>query len=152
MSFAADRHIETLATAAFEGPRVGRRRSAWMVSLTGKRGSQRNQMQKTHVDERVMDPDGYKDRVSQMWSKRASMYDFKNDFHPPLCDQLVALADLAPGAMRVLDVASGTGSVALSAAKVLGRCGVITAIDVSDAMLAKAGLIEACSLGLTHHS
>ena len=46
--------------------------------------------------------------------------------------------------MRVLDVASGTGSVALAAAKVLGRSGVLTAIDVSGAMLAKAGILRAC--------
>lgn len=147
MSFIVDRPSETLATATFEAPRGGRRRPAWMVSLTGKAGSQ---MQKSHGDERIMDIDGYKDRVRQMWSKRASMYDFKNDFHPPLCDQLVALGDLAPGAMRVLDVASGTGSVALSASRVLGPCGVITAIDISEAMLAKAGLVEARSLVLQH--
>ncbi len=72
-----------------------------------------------HQNERIIDPDGYKSRVRQMWSKRASSYDIRNDFHPPLCEHLVALADLRPRVTRVLDVASGTGSVALSAAQVL---------------------------------
>ena len=92
---------------------------------------------KAEIDERILDPDGYKDRVRQMWHKRASDYDFQNDFHPQLCEQLVATAHIKPGSFNLLDVASGTGTVALSAARALGSEGVVTAVDVSTAMLAK---------------
>ena len=105
-------------------------------------GRQHTQLS-AHQNERIVHPDGYKSRVRQMWGKRAPSYDIRNDFHPPLCEQLVALADLRPGGTRVLDVASGTGSVALSAAQVLGPECIITALDVSDAMLAKARLPDA---------
>lgn len=101
-------------------------------------------------DERILGPDGYKDRVRQMWRTRAPSYDFENDFHPPLCSQLVTLADLKPGSMTVLDVATGTGSVALSAAEVLGPNGAITAVDVSEAMLTQAGPLVACSEACNH--
>ena len=92
---------------------------------------------KDETDERILDPDGYKDRVRQMWHKRASDYDFQNDFHPQLCEQLVATARIKRGRFNLLDVASGTGTVALSAAQALGPEGVVKAVDVSEAMLAK---------------
>jgi len=50
----------------------------------------------------------YKERVRDMWAKRGATYDTNNTFHPPLCEQLVALAGIRPGA-AVLDVATGTG-------------------------------------------
>ena len=90
-------------------------------------------------DARIYEPDDYKSRVKQMWSKRAPQYDFKNDFHPPLCEQLVSLADIKGQAARVLDVATGTGTVAVSAACALGPSGTVTAIDVSQEMLTQAG-------------
>ncbi len=88
---------------------------------------------------RIYEPDDYKSRVKQMWSKRAPQYDFKNDFHPPLCEQLVSLADIKGQAARILDVATGTGTVAVSAACALGPSGTVTAVDVSHEMLTQAG-------------
>ena len=72
-----------------------------------------------------------------MWRKRAPDYDFENDFHPRMCDQLIAVAQLQPGNSRLLDVASGTGTTALLAARALGPEGVITAVDISQEMIAK---------------
>ena len=95
------------------------------------------------------DPDGYKARVKQMWSKRAPQYDFKNEFHPPLCEQLVSLAGLTGQSLRVLDVATGTGTVAMSAARALGPSGSVTAVDLSEAMLTQAGLV--CRTGRGSH-
>ena len=92
------------------------------------------------TDLRILDPDGYKDRVRQMWRKRAPNYDFQNDFHPQLCERLVAIARVQPGKFNLLDVASGTGTVALSAARALGPEGIVTAVDISKAMLAKVFL------------
>ena len=90
-------------------------------------------------DARIYEPDDYKARVKQMFSKRAPQYDFKNDFHPPLCEQLVSLAALKGRSLRVLDVATGTGTVAMSAACALGPSGTVTAVDVSEEMLTQAG-------------
>ena len=143
MSSLVDRGVGVEITPASEASRSGHKQAGWML---GSANTGRRYWQRSHGDERVLDPDGYRERVRQMWGERAPVYDLRNDFHPPLCDQLITLADLAPGAMQVLDVACGTGSVALSAAKVLGRDGVITAIDISEAMLAKAGLTGACSV------
>ena len=99
-------------------------------------------------DARIYEPDDYKARVKQMWSKRAPQYDFKNDFHPPLCEQLVSLADLVGQSLRVLDVATGTGTVAMSAACALGPSGTVTAVDVSEAMLTQAGPLCRFARGL----
>ena len=93
-------------------------------------------------EERILDPDGYKVRLGQMWRSRAPKYDFQNDFHPPLCEHLVSLAELTPS-MRVLDVASGTGFVALSAARALGPEGVVVANDISEPMLMQVGFSTA---------
>ena len=74
-----------------------------------------------------------------MFRSRAPNYDFQNEFHPPLCEQLVSLAELGPSTMKLLDVASGTGFVALSAARALGPDGVVVANDISEAMLTQVG-------------
>jgi 2-polyprenyl-3-methyl-5-hydroxy-6-metoxy-1,4-benzoquinol methylase len=55
----------------------------------------------------------------------------------PSARELVADADLAHGA-HVLDVATGTGVVARAAAEAIGSTGHVTALDVSDTMLAIA--------------
>jgi SAM-dependent methyltransferase len=52
----------------------------------------------------------------------------------PVTDRLVEAVRISPGE-RVLDLASGTGEVAVRAARAGGR---VTAIDITDAMLAKA--------------
>ncbi len=102
-------------------------------------GTRNRSSLKAGKDERILDPDGYKQRLGQMWRSRAPNYDFQNDFHPPLCEQLVSLAELRPGTMRILDVASGTGFVALSAARALGPDGLIVANDISEPMLTQVG-------------
>ena len=74
-----------------------------------------------------------------MYGKGAPQYCFKNDFRPPLCEQLVSLADLAGQSLRVLDVATGTGVVAMSASRALDPSGTVIAVDISEAMLTQAG-------------
>jgi 2-polyprenyl-3-methyl-5-hydroxy-6-metoxy-1,4-benzoquinol methylase len=55
----------------------------------------------------------------------------------PSARQLVASADLSAGA-HVLDVATGTGIVARTAAQAIGSTGRVTALDVAESMLAIA--------------
>lgn len=66
--------------------------------------------------------------------QRATTYDANNSFHPPLCEQLVALADIAPGS-SILDVCCGTGTVAFAAAAAAGPTGRVVGVDISEAML-----------------
>ena len=61
-------------------------------------------------------------------------------------DRLVALAQIQPG-HRVLDIATGTGEPAVTAARIVGASGRVVAVDQSSAMLA-IGRERAASLGL----
>lgn len=79
------------------------------------------------------DPD-YKNRVRDMWRQRGATYDVNNSFHPPLCQRLVDLAGVQPGA-SVLDVCCGTGTVAFAVAAAAGPIGRVVGVDISEAML-----------------
>lgn len=52
----------------------------------------------------------------------------------PVVEHVIDRADLAPG-QSVLDIGTGTGSVAIKAAKVVGEYGDVTGIDISEEML-----------------
>ena len=83
-------------------------------------------------------PADYKQRVAQQFDRRAPRYDCDNSYHPPLAARLVQLAALQAGE-SVLDVATGTGLVALQAAQEVGPTGSVLAIDLSPAMIALVG-------------
>ena len=68
----------------------------------------------------------------------------------PLNDRLVALAGVAPG-HRVLDVATGLGEPALTAARVAGPTGHVTGCDLARSMLAFAAE-RATELGMTREA
>jgi SAM-dependent methyltransferase len=55
----------------------------------------------------------------------------------PIVERVVTLGDLKPG-QHVLDLGTGTGSVALKAAETVGPSGHVTAVDISPEMLALA--------------
>ncbi|KAJ3160256.1 camp-dependent protein kinase catalytic subunit [Geranomyces variabilis] len=78
---------------------------------------------------------------------RALTYD-TNDFHPALAQILLSTASPTPG-QSILDLATGTGLVAIAAAKTIGPTGHVTAIDISSNMLAVAKE-KAAGLGLTN--
>jgi ubiquinone/menaquinone biosynthesis C-methylase UbiE len=61
---------------------------------------------------------------------------FENDAQQ-VSDRLVELAVIRPG-HRVLDIATGIGEPAISAAKILGKHEHVTATDISTEMLAIA--------------
>lgn len=78
------------------------------------------------------------DRIRQQFDGRAGKYDAEsNNYHSMLAQQLLSLCDLQPG-QQVLDLASGTGMVALPAAAAVGPDGRVVAVDLSEAMLAQA--------------
>ncbi len=66
----------------------------------------------------------------------------------PVCDRLVELAGLHPG-QRVLDIATGIGEPAVTAARKVGPSGVVVATDLSPQMLAR-GRERAAELGLSN--
>lgn len=71
---------------------------------------------------------GYDDRERRRLQLQASIIN-------PVTDQLLRRAGLGAG-MRVLDVGSGVGDVAILAARIVGRAGSVTACDLDDKALA----------------
>src|SRR5215470_13537652 len=72
--------------------------------------------------------------VAQGWRRRWAT--FERDAQP-LSDRLMELAHIAPG-QRVLDVATGIGEPAMTAARRVGPAGSVVAIDQAAEMLAVA--------------
>lgn len=83
-------------------------------------------------------PDDYAARVTTQFQHRAPGYDTAAPaYHEPLALRLAELAALRPGE-RVVDVACGTGLVALAAARAVGATGRVLGLDLSPAMLERA--------------
>ena len=70
----------------------------------------------------------------EQFNRRAAGYDQDNTYHPPLASRLLELASPEPGE-SVLDLATGTGLVALGAALAVGRSGRVVGVDICEAML-----------------
>ena len=70
------------------------------------------------------------------FDRRAANYD-ADELHRRIVEILVGRAEIKPG-FRVLDVATGTGAVALKVAKLAGPSGKVVGVDVSGGMLAEA--------------
>lgn len=75
-------------------------------------------------------------RLTTYFDER-TQYDEKSTFHKPLAYLLVEAADLQPG-QTVLDIATGTGLVAIEAAQRVGNEGRVIGVDLSAGMLAQA--------------
>lgn len=78
----------------------------------------------------------YKQALYNLYNQRSITYD-QGEFHPKLAHLLVNYVNIQPG-QRVLDLATGTGLVAIEAAKKVGKDGSVVAVDMADLMLAKA--------------
>jgi len=88
-----------------------------------------------------MDPAAFKAQQRAQWSDvaqgwRAHWAAFERGAQP-LSDRMMALARIAPG-QRVLDVATGIGEPAMTAARLVGANGSVVAIDQAPQMLAVA--------------
>lgn len=87
------------------------------------------------------DPDAFKAQQRDQWSNAAQGWrkwwpHFERDAQP-LSDRMMELAQVGPG-KRVLDVATGIGEPAMTAAKRVGPTGSVVAIDQAPQMLTLA--------------
>ncbi|MBE9041341.1 methyltransferase domain-containing protein [Oscillatoriales cyanobacterium LEGE 11467] len=78
----------------------------------------------------------YKQQIANLYSARSASYD-RGDWHPRIARRLVEYARLSPG-QQVLDIATGTGMVALLAAQIVKMEGHVIGIDISTGMLERA--------------
>jgi len=86
----------------------------------------------------TVDPEQQKQNVKRVFDAIATVYDCPATRFFPFCaDRLVNFVRPRPGT-KVLDVATGTGAVAVPLAQAVGAAGRVTAIDLSGAMLDKA--------------
>ncbi len=80
--------------------------------------------------------DDYKQQVADLYSRRSSNYD-NGDWHPRIAHRLVEYAHLRPS-QHVLDIATGTGMVAIEASQIVGIEGRVSGIDISADMIEQA--------------
>lgn len=78
----------------------------------------------------------FKQQVADIYSRRSHNYD-EGDFHPRLAHRLIESAQISPG-QQVLDIATGTGLVAIEAAQLVGSEGRVVGVDISTGLLEKA--------------
>jgi SAM-dependent methyltransferase len=85
-----------------------------------------------------MDARAFKANERRAWDLCAERYDrCATRAFAPFSEKLLTLARLRSG-QRVLDVATGTGAVALAAAKLVGPGGHVVGVDLSPSMIALA--------------
>ena len=87
-----------------------------------------------------MTPDAFKARDASSYDSVTEPFDrFTRRLSRPLAARLVSLAAVLPG-QRVLDVGTGTGVVAVEAARAAGPDGRFLGVDLSEGMLRSAAL------------
>src|SRR5437763_16460962 len=90
------------------------------------------------MDDTPIDPAVFKaqqwSNVAQGWRRRWAAFE---QGAQPLSDRMMKLAHVAPG-QRVLDVATGIGEPAMTAARQVSPSGSVVAIDQAPQMLAVA--------------
>jgi ubiquinone/menaquinone biosynthesis C-methylase UbiE len=80
--------------------------------------------------------DEYKQQIADLYTRRSDTYD-NGDWHPRIAHRLVEHANISRG-QHVLDIATGTGTVAIEAAQLVGSQGWVVGVDISPGMLAVA--------------
>ncbi len=87
----------------------------------------------------------YKQKVKEFFDRRID-YDREGDRHPREAKLLLESVQLRQG-QKVLDIATGTGLIAIPAAQKVGREGYVVGVDFSSGMLHQARQkIEAAKL------
>ena len=94
------------------------------------------------MDEESDSRNNFKGLTADYFDRRSETYD-QDALFPRLAFTVIRHADLRPG-LSVLDVGTGTGRLALQAAKIVGNTGSVVAVDLSAEMLTqghfKAGM------------
>ena len=89
--------------------------------------------------------DEFKQQVADLYTQRSHSYD-QSDFHPLLAHHLIEHVGIHPG-QEILDIATGTGLVAIEAAQLVGSEGRVVGVDISTGLLNQAKRkIEAAGL------
>ncbi|MCT7967261.1 methyltransferase domain-containing protein [Laspinema sp. D1] len=78
----------------------------------------------------------YKQQIFDYFNRRTN-YDQEGDFHPIVAHHLIQCADILPG-QHILDIATGTGLVAIEAAQIVGNSGSVVGVDLSEGMLRRS--------------
>jgi ubiquinone/menaquinone biosynthesis C-methylase UbiE len=78
----------------------------------------------------------YKQQIADLYSRRGQTYD-EGDWHPRIAHRLVEYAQISQG-QHILDIATGTGMVAIEAAQLVGFQGRVVGVDISTGMLEQA--------------
>ena len=81
-------------------------------------------------------PDRYKQQVISFFNRRTA-YDCEGDSHPKEAQQLLNYVSVESG-QTILDIATGTGLIAISAAEDVAPEGSVIGVDISPGMLAQA--------------
>ncbi len=80
--------------------------------------------------------DEFKQEIAETFNRRKN-YDNEGYLHPKLAHRLVEYGRIKPGE-TIIDMATGTGLVAIAASKIVGDGGKIIGIDISLGMLERA--------------
>jgi ubiquinone/menaquinone biosynthesis C-methylase UbiE len=92
-----------------------------------------------------MELNDYKQQIADIYSRRSPNYD-ESEWHLQIARRLVEYAQIRRG-QRVLDIATGTGMVAIEAAQIVGLEDRVVGVDISTGMLEVARRkIEALNL------
>jgi len=85
-----------------------------------------------------IEPNKFKQTIADIYDRRRETYDRGggDNWHYKLANRLVQCANLQSG--RVLDLATGTGMVAIAAAEKMGVSGRVIGVDISSGLLAVA--------------
>ena len=86
--------------------------------------------------EKQLDLGVYKQEIADLYTGRSQTYDSGN-WHLQIAHRLVEYGQVSSG-QNILDIATGTGHVAIASAKLVGLEGKVIGIDISPGMLAQA--------------
>ena len=78
----------------------------------------------------------YKQGIASLYDRRSENYD-EGEWRKQICNSLLNYSQIGLG-QKILDIGTGTGKIALDAAKIVGNKGKAIGVDISPQMLAVA--------------